>query len=206
MKRYTMFIVACMLALLSMAQQPDAKALLDEATSKLRQNQGIQAAFVISSEQIEANVTLYMDNNRFVIAMEGMKIWFDGETQWTYMDNTQEVTVSNPTPEELVLLNPYSLLESYQTGYDISLMGNYQSKTFYEVRMKAQTEAQPYQQVSVMLNKRTMHPIRIKSKTQGTNEEAEVMITEYHTKKQYTDDFFQFNPAEYPQAEVIDLR
>lgn len=206
MKRYTMFIMGCMLALLSMAQQPDAKALLDEATNKLRQNQGIQAAFVISSEQIEANVTLYMDNNRFVIAMEGMKIWFDGETQWTYMDNTQEVTVSNPTPEELVLLNPYSLLESYQTGYDISLMGNYQSKTFYEVRMKAQTEAQPYQQVSVMLNKRTMHPIRIKYKTQGINEEAVVMITEYHTKKQYTDDFFQFNPAEYPQAEVIDLR
>jgi hypothetical protein len=35
---------------------------------------------------------------------------------------------------------------------------------------------------------------------------AEVIVTEYKTKQPYTNDFFQFNPAEYPQAEVIDLR
>jgi hypothetical protein len=57
-----------------------------------------------------------------------------------------------------------------------------------------------------LLNKKTLHPIRIKAKQQGAPGMVEVIVTEYKTKQPYTNDFFQFNPAEYPQAEVIDLR
>lgn len=206
MKRYFLFIAVCMLALFSMAQQPDAKALLDEAASKLQANQGIQAGFVIYSEQGEVKATIYMDNNRFVLETPGMKTWFDGSTQWTYLEANQEVTMTSPTAEEMVQLNPYSMLAIYQTGYEITLASNYQTKTFYEVRLKAESQEQPFQRINVMLNKQSMHPIRIKMKPQGMADEVDVIITEYHTKKQYADDFFRFNPAEYPQTEVIDLR
>ena len=85
-------------------------------------------------------------------------------------------------------------MESYRTGYDLTLTANHQAKNFYEITLKAQTSQQPVERVVLLLNKKTLHPIRIKAKQQGAPGMAEVIVTEYKTKQPYTNDFFQFNP------------
>lgn len=206
MKRYCLLIYTCLLAVASMAQQLDAKALLDKASANLRANEGIQARFLIYTEQGETNTAISLEGDKFFLETSGVKTWFDGTTQWTYLEENQEVSVTNPTAEELQQINPYALLNSYQNGYDLLLVTNSQAKMFYEIRLTAQTEEQPLQRITLMLNKKTLHPIRIKMKPQGMAEEMDVVVTEYHTKKQFTDGYFQFNAANYPQVEVIDLR
>ncbi|MBO5796450.1 MAG: hypothetical protein J6R28_07370 [Bacteroides sp.] len=206
MKRLLQLIIACLMALPLMAQQPTAKALLDDASANLRANEGIRAALTIVTDEGEVKATICMKGNKFVLETPGMKTWFDGTTQWTYLEVNEEVNVSTPTAAELQQINPYALMESYRTGYDLTLTANHQAKSFYEITLKAQTSQQPVERVVLLLNKKTLHPIRIKAKQQGAPGMAEVIVTEYKTKQPYTNDFFQFNPAEYPQAEVIDLR
>ena len=206
MKRLVIFIGVCMLAIVAMAQQLDARGLLDKASANLRANEGIQARFQIYTPQGETNASISLEADSFFLETPGVKTWFDGTTQWTYLEENQEVSVTNPTPEELQQINPYVLLNTYQSGYDLLLVANNQAKMFHEIRLTAQSEEQPLQRITLMLNKKTLHPIRIKMKPQGMAEEVDVVVTEYHTKKQFADDFFRFNPASYPQAEVIDLR
>lgn len=206
MKRFFSLICICMLALVAMAQQPSAKKLLDDASANLRANEGIQASVTITAPEGETYATIYMKSDKFVMETESMKVWFDGTTQWTYLKANEEVTVTTPTTEELQQLNPYILLDNYQMGYDLALLGNSQGKAFYNVQLKAKSDAQPLQNIVLTLNKKNLHPIRVKMKPQGASGEIAVMIDAYHTKKQYADDFFQFNSADYPQTEVIDLR
>lgn len=206
MKRFFSLICFGMLALVAMAQQPDARGLLDKASANLCANGGIQARFQIYTPQGETNASISLEADRFFLETPGVKTWFDGTTQWTYLEENQEVTVTNPSPEELQQINPYALLNTYQSGYELLLVTNNQAKMFYEIRLTAQSEEQPMQRITLMLNKKTLHPIRIKMKPQGMTEEVEVVVTEYHTKKQFADDAFRFTPASYPQAEVIDLR
>lgn len=206
MKRCSIFISLCMLAIVAMAQQLDARGLLDKASANLRANEGIQARFQIYTPQGETKASISLEADRFFLETPGVKTWFDGTTQWTYLEENQEVSVTNPTPEELQQINPYVLLNTYQSGYDLLLVANNQAKMFHEIRLTAQSEEQPLQRITLMLNKKTLHPIRIKMKPQGMAEEVDVVVTEYHTKKQFADDFFRFNPTSYPQAEVIDLR
>lgn len=206
MKRLVIFIGVCMLAIVAMAQQLDARGLLDKASANLRVNEGIQARFQIYTPQGETNASISLEADRFFLETPGVKTWFDGTTQWTYLEENQEVSITNPTPEELQQINPYALLNTYQSGYDLLLVANNQAKMFHEIRLTAQSEEQSMQRITLMLNKKTLHPIRIKMKPQGMAEEVDVVVTEYHTKKQFADDFFQFPPASYPQVEVIDLR
>ena len=206
MKRCLTLICVCMLAIVSMAQQNDAKALLDKAAANLRANEGIQANVLIDAYEGETPAIICLKGDKFVMETESIKVWFDGTAQWTYVKANEEVTVTIPTPDELQQLNPYALLNSYQTGYNLAFVGNQQSKAFYEVQLKAKDNAQPFQIIVLTLNKKSLHPIRIKMKPQGATNEVAVVITEYHTKKPYTNDFFQFKQTDYPQAEVIDLR
>lgn len=206
MKRCSIFITLCMLAIVAMAQQLDARGLLDKASANLRANEGIQARFQIYTPQGETYASISLEADSFFLETPVVKTWFDGTTQWTYLEENQEVSITNPTPEELQQINPYVLLNTYQSGYDLLLVANNQAKMFHEIRLTAQSEEQPLQRITLMLNKKTLHPIRIKMKPQGMAEEVDVVVTEYHTKKQFADDFFRFNPASYPQTEVIDLR
>ena len=207
MKRLILLLNVCMLAWTSMAQQLDAKSLLDKAVTNLRANEGIQASVTITAlEEDETDATICLKGDKFVMETESMKVWFDGTSQWTYLKANEEVTVTTPTVEELQLLNPYALLSSYQTGYNLALIGNHQNKSFYDVQLKAKDNAQPFQIVVLTLNKKNLHPIRAKMKPQGATNEIAVTITAYHTKKQYLDSYFQFKATDYPLVEVIDLR
>ena len=139
MKRLLQLIIACLMALPLMAQQPTAKALLDDASANLRANEGIRAALTIVTDEGEVKATICMKGNKFVLETPGMKTWFDGTTQWTYLEVNEEVNVSTPTAAELQQINPYALMESYRTGYDLTLTANHQAKSFYEITLKAQT-------------------------------------------------------------------
>ena len=59
-----------------------------------------------------------LKGNRFYLNSGGIQSWFDGTTQWSYLESSEEVNVSNPTPEELQTINPYALLSIYKSGYN----------------------------------------------------------------------------------------
>ena len=82
------------------AQQAEkAKSILDQAAANYKKSQGISIQF----EGTQPG-TLLLQGDCFYLNCGGVESWFDGKTQWSYMQQNNEVTISSPTPEELETL------------------------------------------------------------------------------------------------------
>lgn len=161
------------------------------------------AAF--TSIQGDERVTLSLMGKKFVMDGAGMKTWFDGEMQWSYLPDMQEVTVTHPTPQELQLINPYSFLSMYKKGYRLRWGEQSADKNCYDVVMEAEGGQEPCY-VEIRIRKNNFHPVRIRIMQQKGGEAIELVVKEFCSGLALPDDFFTFKPADYPGVEVIDLR
>jgi outer membrane lipoprotein-sorting protein len=72
----------------------------------------LQADFTVSvSEQVNAPMNypgkITMQGNRFLLTMFGIEAAYDGKTMYMYSGDTDELTLTNPTEQELVETNPF---------------------------------------------------------------------------------------------------
>lgn len=120
MKRtYLLVLILFLSVSLSAQKDKQAREILDKTANALQQAGGIRATFGGTG-----NGTLLLKGNRFYLNSGGIQSWFDGTTQWSYLESSEEVNVSNPTPEELQTINPYALLSIYKADIIISIQGS----------------------------------------------------------------------------------
>ena len=98
-----------MLALLPycLSAQGDAKAgeVLDKVWESISETNGIRIDFGGTE-----NGFLLLKGEKFYLNNGSIQSWYDGQTQWSYVADTEEVNISHPTPEELQGINPYFIL------------------------------------------------------------------------------------------------
>lgn len=58
------------------------------------------------------------DEGKFAIDLGDMKLFYDGKTQWAYSAADKEVTIINPTADELALGNPAAILASLGSDFN----------------------------------------------------------------------------------------
>ncbi len=58
------------------------------------------------------------DGGKFAIDLGDMKIFYDGTTQWAYSAADKEVTIINPTADELATGNPAAILTSLGSNFN----------------------------------------------------------------------------------------
>lgn len=196
------------LALPLAAQQPDARDVLDRAAEAFRKAGGVKITFSVRAPEGDSKGTIYLKGDKFVLETEGVKTWFNGHTQWSYLASSDEVNLSEPTPEELQAINPYAWLALYKQGYKLKMskIGNASDDTTYQIVMTATKLDQDIQCLILFLNKRTLRPLKISMVQRGSKDAAVVFINSYQTGQKYPDSFFDFDKKAYPTAEVIDLR
>lgn len=195
------------LALPTLAQQPDAKDIMERTAEAFRNAGGIKAAFTVRSPQGTSNGAICLKGEKFLLETEGMTTWFDGKTQWTYVESNDEVNISEPTPEELQSINPYTLLYMYKQGYKLKLgkLNNDQDKSTYKVVLTSTDRKQDLQCITLYVAKKTLRPLRV-SMAQRNGDTVVIIINSYQTGQTYPDSLFVFDKKAYPAAEVIDLR
>lgn len=214
MMKNLLLICICLfgLALPLSAQKMDAKDILDRTATAFREAGGIRASFTVQTYakgnlQGSSVGSICLKGEKFLLDADGVKTWFDGRTQWSYLTNSDEVNVSEPTPEELQSINPYALLSIYKQGYHAKLGKTeaYGGKPAYEVILTASNKKQDLQCVIVYVAKDTFQPLCISMTQKGGNSVA-IRITSYKAGESYNDALFTFDKKAYPTAEVIDLR
>lgn len=195
------------LALPILAQQPDAKDIMERTAEAFRNAGGIKAAFTVRSPQGTSNGAICLKGEKFLLETEGMTTWFDGKTQWTYVESNDEVNISEPTLEELQSINPYALLYMYKQGYKLKLgkLNNDQDKSTYKVVLTSTDRKQDLQCIILYVAKKTLRPLRV-SMAQRNGDTVVIIINSYQTGQTYPDSLFVFDKKAYPAAEVIDLR
>lgn len=187
----------------SMAQSnpAQARAILDKTSKVIGHKSGVSAAFTLNNPTTgNVSGTIAVKGGKFNARTPQAIVWFNGKTQWTYMKKTQEVNVTTPTQAQQMTMNPYTFINLYKTGYNMTLTQNAQS---YEVHLTAQNKKRTVQELYISINKKSYVPSRIKMRQNSTW--STITVSNFKAKNQ-PNSVFTFNQKDFPQAEVIDLR
>lgn len=202
MKRNILLLAGLLLACLCGHAQHDTKArdLLDRMAEAYRQAGAVSIRFAGTQSG-----TLEVKGDKFHLKSGGVETWFDGKTQWSYVEQNGEVNVSTPTPEELRGVNPYALVNSYRHGFNYQYMGtkSRKGKQGQEVVLTPETEQNVK---SVTLNISAGSQPQYICITLRNGEKQEFFVQSYHTRQNLGDEAFRFNKSDFPDAEIIDLR
>ena len=188
----------------SMAQSP--KELLDLAASKAFAEGYVDIDFTVHMAEGEASGSVLVQGKQFVLDTPGMKTWFDGKTQWTYVEANDEVSVSEPTAEELQALNPYAWVSLYQQDYTLKF-GETAVPNVRKVIMTTTVPREEMQSIVLLLHEKDLYPVRISMASRGGLDVVVIDVDKYEVHKQpLPTSTFAFNKADYPDVDVIDLR
>lgn len=197
-----LFLFTCFFTTFSFAQTGNqAKQILDKTAAVLSRKGGASASFQLSNAKMgKVSGTIAIKGNKFHAATLQAIVWFNGKTQWTYLKKTEEVNVTNPTQAQQMMMNPYTFINIYKTGY---VMTASTASNSYEVHLKAQNNKRTIQEMYITVDKKTYVPLTVKMRQQKAW--TTISISNFKGVNQPAS-LFVFNSKEFPGAEVVDLR
>lgn len=149
--------------------------------------------------------SLLLQDNCFIIDCAGIKSWYDGHTQWSYIKQNEEVNISTPTHEELNTAHPYAWINQYNVSFIYKYAGQktIDGKQVEEVILTPK-QTSDIDQIILCVSK-NRQPVFIELQhANGTKQKF--TINSYQSVKKQDISVFRFNPKQYPKAEIIDLR
>lgn len=195
--------------------QNDPKALevLNKASNAYNKSGGVKAGFTVKifakggsiKDNLSGNIQL--KGSKFKLETGDMTTWFDGSNQWVYMQSNNEVNLSKPNSKELLMINPVNVFQLYQHGYNSKLLADKveNGKKLYQVELKPYTKTENTLSIVACFDKSSYRPVSIII-TNKDKSGSKIGIGSYLTGQTYADALFSYNPKDYPNAEVIDLR
>ena len=191
----------------------NAISILDKAASAYEDSNGLTAYFTMQTRSDVQKVsesfdgTVDIKGDKFVLKTPDMTTWFDGTTQWSFVERNEEVNVSTPTGEELQATNPALLLRSYKKGFTAKYKGERTAsngKSAYDIELVPKKKSDLIR-VELQIEKFSGLPasIAVFSKN-GIS--STIRISKMETGVNQPDSYFVFNEKDYPDAEIIDLR
>lgn len=203
MKKVTTFILILLSAVLSGSAAESADALLKSAAARLRAAGSMVVTCRISGKSESTNASLTFSGNKFVIKSSDMEIWYDGKNQWAYSPRTEEVSLTEPTSEELSQTNPLSMLDYFAANFTAEMLPA--TKGMKNIRLTAKSKRSDISTVNLSLNSATLEPAVIKVRL-SSGEQFTVTVTSLRQGKALPASFFTYHRNLHPNAEIIDLR
>ncbi len=212
MKKRTLWfgLLCCLLAIQARAQS--ATDIVDKAAAAYENANGISATFALhtqmegqGAESFEGQIQ--MKGDKFTLSTPDMQIWYDGQTQWVYVERNEEVNVTIPTGEELQTTNPIVLLRTYKKGFTATLKGESTAstgKSAYDIELSPKKKGD-ITRVELQIEKLSSQPSRI-TVWMKNGVKTTIRISRLQTGVNQADSVFAFSPKAYPDAEIIDLR
>jgi outer membrane lipoprotein-sorting protein len=210
MKRIVLFFTLGLLSVSLFAQQdPQAKAALEKAVAVIKSSP-VKLSFstVVESPSSKKKQylsgTLLLMGNKFKLLMNGAESYFDGKTQWVYVPENNEVTVSTISAKEQQHVNPLSVLSQYngkdtKIVFDAETSAGSQSIDIYPTARNANEF-----RILIKLDKRTNSPQSIQLFSRdGTRTAVTVKSFQRVTSDAKT---FTFDAKAHPKVTVNDLR
>lgn len=216
MKKLTLIAIFISVAIFAVAQK-DAKAkkILKEVSDKTKTYSTIKLKFLyIMDNRIEklqdtTKGTIYIKGDMFKLFFKGTEVFSDGQTVWSYQPDAQEITITEPDPDDDNALNPRNLLRVYEKGFKYKFMGEFGSgnNKFYQIDLYPEKPNEAnYSIVKLKINKakKQLQSIKMIGK-EGIDFLIE--LTQFKANVKVVDSMFKYDASKYPKnVEVNDMR
>ena len=211
MKRILLIIcfVGAMVASLNVsAQTPEEVVERMNAEFRKGDSLGMSFDFLMSIPILgDFKTTNYMlgDKLRVDMFVKGNKniSWSDGTTEWTYDSEKNEVKITKAKPkEDNSNSGDTDLVTGVSEGYDLSFDKKTNDKVWYITckKNKSNKEKDDPKRIDLAVSKADYSTIYMKTKAKG------IGISMENFKVGVTEAQVTFNPADFPNAKIIDER
>lgn len=210
------FIIFAFLFSLSIKAQQDqeAKKILDRVSAKTKEYSTIQADFeLIIENRTENHKTnskgiIKIKGRKYYMESMGSKVFFDGKTLWTFMEDIKEVTISEPDESsDDFVENPALIFDFYNRDFKYRLVGEVRTDAgwMYEIDLYPVNLGQPYSRFKILIIRDTKELYMVKAVGKdGIDYTVYIRNAEYN--QPLSDDTFIFNHTNHKGVEIIDLR
>jgi len=195
--------------------QKDAKAKewLDKSSAAFSKAGALSLSFTLNIRDVPNKFSesfdgmLDLKGTKFHLNTPDNEIWFDGKTQWLLQKGYDEVQISEPSEQEAQALNPALILNIYKQGCNYKYLGEKTEKgrKVQEVALFPQAKESEMTRIVLQIGVADNLPAKIhifyKNKM-----EIVIHINKYQKNATFPDSYFVFNPKNYPDVEIIDLR
>jgi outer membrane lipoprotein-sorting protein len=215
MKKQCLILIFCFVFNHAFMQQdPEAKKILDQAAEKTRSYQTIQVSYKLTVDDRKEKTSSFSEGQ---IMIKGEKykleapesvVYFDGITMWTYSQDINEVTITEPDMEdEDFLSNPAKILSWYNRDFKY----RYVQKTvlngseMHEIDLFPNNLEQPYSRIRIYISVKDMLLYLVKSIGKDGIDYS-IQLSDYMTNKELSDEIFVFDPSKFKKVEIVDMR
>jgi outer membrane lipoprotein carrier protein len=199
---------------LNAQQDPDAKKILDRVSEKNRQYSTIQVKFEFSIENRRDNRKssttgqLKIKGNKYYMESMGTQVYCDGKTMWSYAEDNNEVTISEPdTSSDDFIENPALIFDFYNREFKYHLVGESRLDAgwMYEIDLFPKNLDQPYSRFKIYIKRDADELYMVKAVGKdGVDYAAYIKNPKYN--EPLSDDTFIFKPEKYKGVEIVDMR
>lgn len=216
MKRIIMFTLLSVFALTGFAQQ-DAKAkdILEKVTKTTQSLASIDAKFSFEMSNKAQNIqekstgSIILKNKKYKlnIPQMGLEVTCDGKTIWTYMVNSNEVSISNLDESTDDLMDPSKIFTLYDRGFNYKFVNEAVDGgvPVYNIDLTPQKPSGDIQKIRIMIDKSKML-IRGANMSGKDGNTYHVAINQIKTDGVFKDSDFIFDPGKHKGIEVVDMR
>ena len=151
-KIYLLVLAFCLSTGVFAQKDKQAREVLDKTAAAMKNAGGIRAVFGGTS-----NGTLLLKGEQFYLNSGGVQSWFDGKTQWSYLESSGEVNkqgyevILTPEQEQNVTSITLFVSKTYEPLYIKILQSN---KTVNEIIVSSYQTHQPLDDASFRFDKR----------------------------------------------------
>ncbi len=216
MKQLLLITILCAFVLVGYSQQ-DAKAkeILEKVTKTTQSLASLDAKFSFEMDNKAENIkdkstgSIVLKNKKYKlnIPQMGLMVTCDGKTIWTYMVNSNEVTIANLDESTDELMDPAKIFTIYEKGFNYKFNNETVDAgvPVYNIDLTPQKPSGDIQKIKLMIDKQKMliHGAIMTGKDGNV---INVIVTQLKTDGVYTDADFVFDTKKYKGIEVVDMR
>ena len=202
-------IILCIFNISVSAQEELAKDILEKLKLATESYKNITTEFIFVFENTSQKIkeqqegNLIVEQEKFRLEMNGQTIINDGETQWVYLNDLNEVQIMENDPEDETM-SPNRLLTIYEEKYKYNYVESISEdgKRLHIIDFFPK-ERQEFIKINIAVNalKNQLERIILYDKNGGTYTYS---ITSFIINK--NDKPFSFNITDSTNIEIIDLR
>ncbi len=195
-------------------QDPAAEPYLQGVSDQFDLNEGYLIQMDYKREDImrgtwaEGEGTILMKGLKYKIVVDEYIVYYDGHRLYSQNTESEEVYVSVPDPDQPGYLQavPIRIIKAYRQDFKYQLIGEkpFMGRDRVEVQLYPKDLTGPYSMLKLFINPVTLRleAIQLKHK-EGI--EYTMILSEIKGNQQLDDSTFVFDPAEFPNTEVIEL-
>ena len=158
-----------------------------------------------SAQTQNMNGTFTLKGSKFALEMNAMTVFFNGKTQWSYVPQSNEVSITEPSEKELSEINPMAILSGFKSKCSIRFAPGIKSAQNYCIEMIPRTKNKDISKIDVQVNKINNNLFSIKLNNRNGSYSL-LTLSNFQKGVKVSDSNFVFNAARYKGVEVNDLR